>query len=107
MQLEGEAFLFDHDGLLRLAFPAGVALVGLLLANAYRGAGRRTVSRPLLEAGIGLALAFVLQGGVLAAGLDPLVPWWVMTTGGAVGVLLISGLRMLFPPDTNNQLGAR
>jgi hypothetical protein len=96
--LRGEALLRDDWGLLRLATPAGMALLGLMLEDAYAKPGWRTrfqlARGPLL--GIGLALAS--QGIFWISSPRLAVPRSIFFSGSIAGLLLSSAVRILIPP---------
>jgi hypothetical protein len=96
--LKGEALLRDEWELMRLATPAGMALLGLMLEDAYAKPGWRTrfqlARGPLL--GIGLALAS--QGIFWISSPRLAVPPWILFYGCAAGLLLSSAVRILIPP---------
>ena len=97
----GGTLLRGPWGLLRLAIPAAIAMLGMMLEDAYANPGRRSalklVRGPLL--GLGLALA---SQGVLWAG-DPglSIPRPIALYGCAMSLLLSSAVRLLFPPMAN------
>jgi hypothetical protein len=96
--LSGEALLRDEWELLRLAAPAGMTLLGLMLEDAYAKPTRRSrfqlARGPLL--GIGLALAS--QGIFWMSSPHLAVPRWIFFYGCAAGLLLSSAVRILIPP---------
>jgi hypothetical protein len=81
-----------REGLLLLAIPCGIALVMLMLADAYADPRKKSVVRPVLAVG----LAFVAVFAVHLAG--PLLPQVVMAVGSGMSMLFLLVLRMLFPP---------
>ena len=89
-------FLLEQWAFVRLAVPAVVALLVLVLVDAYATPGKRSPLGPVRDAVFGL----------MVAGLTGSVPLPVMLMGGGMSVLLVSGLRMLFPPDENRPRGA-
>ena len=89
-------FLLEEWALLRLAVPVVVALWVLVLVDAYAAGPKRSPLYPVRDAVIGL----------MVAGLTWSVPVRVMLMGGGMSVLLVSALRMLFPPDENRPRGA-
>ena len=104
--LAGTAFLHEPRGLLRLAIPAAVALGVLVLADAYVDPRKRPAPMPLLEATMGLGVAAISQAALWAADPSLVLPRWILITGGGFSVLLVSTLRMLFPPTDNRPRGA-
>ena len=96
-----ETLLNGRWGLLRLAVPAATALVALMLEDAYAAPGKRSPLKLVRGPAFGLAVALLWQA-VLAAGSRELaLPRWIMFSGGAISLLLVSTLRMLFPPVTD------
>jgi hypothetical protein len=100
------AFLREQWGLLRLAVPAGMALLGLILEDAYANPGRRSRLSVFRGPVLGLGLALVAQGVFSAGNQDLAVPRWIMFYGCAMSLLLSSAVRMLFPPATHRLQGA-
>ena len=94
----GIEFFEDQSGYLRLAAPAAITLLALVLIDAYADPRKRSPLRPILSAALAIALAFLSQT-ILAAG-DPAlaIPRWILIPGAAMALLLLSTLRMLFPP---------
>ena len=105
-KLEGMAFLHEQWGLVRLAIPTVVALVALMLGDAYANPGKRSPLKPFLEATLGVGFAALSQAALWTAGHELVLPRWIMISGGGVSVLLISTLRVLFPPGDNRPRGA-
>jgi hypothetical protein len=99
-------FLYEQSGLVKLAIPAAVALIALVLGDAYAREGKRSPVRPLVEAALGVTFAFLSQAALKATHGDWVVPHWIMLSGGGTSLLLVCGLRMLFPPDTRRPRGA-
>ena len=89
------ALLTDERGLLRLAIPPAVVLVSLMLADAYADARKRSPLRPILGTALAAGLAFLSQA----------LPQPIMIAGGSLSLLLISALRLLFPPIADRPLG--
>jgi len=96
--LSGGALLRDDWGLLRLAAPAAMTLLGVMLDDAYAKPARR--SRLQLARGpvVGAGLALASQGIFWISSPDLAVPRWIFCYGCAAGLLLSSAVRMLFPP---------
>jgi len=97
------ALLRESWGLMRLAIPAFVTVLGLVLDDAYADPRQPPwlgmVRAPLV--GIGLALA---SQTLLAAGFA--VPRLTLAFGCAMGLLFSTGVRMLFPPAFSHPQGA-
>ena len=99
-----EALLREPWGFLRLAIPAGTALLGLVVADAYAKPGRRSL--PGLATLFGLAFAAVSQSVLWAANPELAVPRWIMFAGCAMSLLLSSAIRMSFPSTADQLQGA-
>ena len=95
------AFLQQQWGLLRLAVPAGMALLGLMIDGAYARPGRRSLRTAVRGPVFALGLAFLSQGVLWAGGPNLAVPRWIMLYGCAMSLLLVSAVRMLFPPGSD------
>lgn len=92
----GAAYLHQHSAFVRLLLPVGVAVLLLVLRDAYSCSPRRS---PALEAGFGVGGALAVSHGNVA------LPASILFSGGALGVVLISSLRMWFPPGGNRPRG--
>jgi hypothetical protein len=100
------ALLRESWGLLRLAAPASMTVVGLVLHDAYADPRRPSswgmVRPPLLGIGLALASQAVLGAGILGLA----VPHLTLAFGCAMGLLFSTGVRMLFPPASSHPQGA-
>jgi len=94
--------LFDKYGFARLAIPPVTFLVAIVLADAYSVPAKRWPLKPLLGPILGLALTY-------AAELNArwVLPASVLAWGGAISVLLVSTLRLIFPPVTERLQAAK
>ena len=92
------SFLFQEWGLLRLAIPTAVALLTLVLADAYADPKKRSLVKPMLQAAAGVGFAFLSQVTFWATGGNFAVPVNIMLYGGGGSLILVSALRMLFAP---------
>jgi hypothetical protein len=102
--LQGGTFLREPLGPLRLALPAVVALLGLVLDDAYANPGRpRNIARGPAGA---IALAGVSQGMLFAGRSHIALPIWITVYGCATGLILSSVVRILFPPVSDQLQGA-
>jgi hypothetical protein len=94
--------LFSADGYARLAIPAVIFLVAIILADAYSDPKKRWPLKPVLGPALGLALAYAVElnsrWGLPAA---------VLAWGGGLSVLLVSTLRLIFPPVTERPQAAK
>jgi hypothetical protein len=104
--LEDRAFLSEPWGLLRLAIPAAMALLGLILEDAYAKPGRRSPLNLARGPVLGLGLALLSQGMFRISNPDLALPSWIMYYGCVLGLLLSSTVRILFPPVTDQLQGA-
>jgi hypothetical protein len=99
------ALLYEPWALARLAIPGAVALLALVLENAYARPGHRSPLRLVRGPLLGVAWMLLFQAmlvfqAALSTGHSPLtLPWWILLYGGAFGLLLTSALRMLFSPQ--------
>lgn len=93
------AFLSGPWGLLRLAVPAAIVLVALIFADAYADPTRRSPLKPVLGAALGVGFAFLSQAILSAGNRKFTVPRWIMIYGGAMSLLLVSALRIIFTGD--------
>jgi hypothetical protein len=102
--------LFERLGLLRLAIPVVVALMVVMLGDAYarpmERTGKRSSLRPLMQATLAVGIACLAQTAFSAAGFAFALPWWIMISGGAFGVVALSMVGMLFPPNDHRPRGA-
>lgn len=90
------SLLFQDWGLLRIGIPPALALFTLMLVDAYARPEKRWPLKPLFGAVLAIAVAFVSQA----------LPQRVMIPGISMGLLLLSTLRMLFPPVTDRPQNA-
>ena len=93
-------------GLLRLAIPAAMAMLGLILDDTYANPGRRSALSLARGPLLGLALALASQGMLWSSNPGLAIPPLVTFYGCAMSLLLSSAVRMLFPPVTEQLLGA-
>ena len=102
--LQGGALLREPLGPLRLAVPAAMALLGLVLDDVYANPGR---PRNIAQApAVAIAFAAVSQGMVLVSKSFLAIPIWTTVLGCAIGLILSSVVRILFPPISNQPQGA-
>jgi hypothetical protein len=91
-------FLTDQWGLLRLAIPAAVALVTVMLGDAYANAEKQSPLKAIQGATLAIGVACLSQMALLISNPAWALPRWTMLAGGEVGLLLVSSVRMLFLP---------
>lgn len=85
--------LFHQYGFARLAIPPAIFLVAIVLADAYSDPRKRWLLRPLFGPTLGLALTYAVELNHRLALPSPVLAW-----GGALSLLLVSTLRLMFPP---------
>jgi hypothetical protein len=88
------AALLDERGFVRLAIPPAIFLAATILADAYSNPKRRWRLKPLFGPMLGFALAYAVQ---------PVLEQWalpasVLAWGSGISLLLVSTLRLAFPP---------
>lgn len=103
--LQDGMLLREQAGLLRLAIPAAMAIVGLILDDAYANPARQSVLSFVRAPLLGLVLALASQELLWIGKPDLAIPRWTLFYGCAAGLLLSSAIRMLFPPITGQLLG--
>jgi hypothetical protein len=104
--LNDGAILQEQWGLLRLAIPAAMATLGLILDDIYANPGRRSPLNLARGPLLGLVMALASQGLLWISNPDLTLPRWVMFYGCAMSLLLSSAVRILVPPVTEQLLGA-
>ena len=92
------SLLYGHPGFLLLAVPTTIAAVALLLCNAYSDPQRTPVSKPILQSAGCISLAVLGQSLAADMRASFAVPDRTVLYGGLLAMLLLSPLRMLFPP---------
>lgn len=91
-------FLKNEWALFRLAIPVAVALVAVTLVDAYANPEKRSPLKAIDAVANAIVVAWVSQLVLGAGNPDWALPRWTRMGGGCMGLLLISSLRMLFPP---------
>jgi drug/metabolite transporter (DMT)-like permease len=81
-----------REGLLRLAIPGAIALVVLMIADAYADPRKKSLLRPVLAVALAFACVFAVHAG------RPLLPGPTLAAGSGMSILFLLVLRMLFPP---------
>ncbi|HEV2324308.1 MAG TPA: hypothetical protein VGS10_10205 [Terracidiphilus sp.] len=100
------AFLQLHSSLLRLAIPSGVALLGLILEDAYTRPGNRPGLGPGRGPLLGIALALVAEGAFHFFHPALAIPGWSLSYGCAIGLILTTSARMVLPPAADQLRGS-
>jgi hypothetical protein len=91
-------FLYAHAGFARLAIPTGVAVICLILSNAYADPEKRSPMTAMLQSLVSIAMAFLGQAAIFDTRPSLAVPFGIMLWGSCISFVLVSSLRMLFPP---------
>jgi len=92
----GARYVCLHAGFVRLLGPVALAFVALIVGDIYDGGRRRA---PVVAAGLGVGCAAAVSRANAA------FPGWILLWGGALGLALVSTLRMWFPPGGNRPRG--
>ena len=100
------ALLQAQWGLLRLAIPAGITLLVVMLEDAYASPARRSPLSLVRGPVLGLAFALASQGLFWSGNPELALPRWILLYGSAMSLLLSCAVRMLFPPATQQLHGA-
>ena len=102
-----KAFLYQHAGFARLALPTLVAVLAMLIGNAYFGPVTESVLNPILQSTLSLTLAFLGQTAIFDTRPALAVPLTVMLFGSFASVLVLSALRILSPPISTETKAVR
>jgi hypothetical protein len=97
--------LRDQLGHLRLAIPAVMVMLGLILDDVYANSGRRPAVSLARGPVLGVVLAWASQEILATGGTNVALPRWTMIYGCGMGLLLSSAVRMLFPPAAGQLQG--
>ena len=76
----------------------GLALAVLKLEDAYANPGKRWPLTPIMQATLSFAIVCLFQAVLIEIDARWAVPLRITIYGGAVSIVLVSTLRMLFPP---------
>src|ERR1035438_8385062 len=90
-----DELLFREYGFARLAVPPAIVLAAIVLGDAYSDPKKRLPLKPLFGPTLGLVLIFAVELNHRWA-----LPVSVLAWGGALGVLIVSTLRLTLPPIT-------
>jgi hypothetical protein len=93
--------LFRECGFARVAIPPAIFLVAIILADAYNDPKKRRQFKPLFGPTLGLGVTYAVEFNQRWA-----LPASVLAWGGALSVLLVSTLRLAFPPVTERPQAA-
>ena len=97
--------LSDDFGFIRLAIPTAAALLALVTADAYSDPRKKSPLKPILGSVLAVASAFLSQAA-LSGIPQTALPGMIMVGGCSAAVLLLSTLRLLFPPPADRPRGA-
>ncbi len=103
--LKDGAFLTEQWGLVRLAIPVVMAMLGLILEDTYAKPGRRSQLNLVRGPVLALGLAWASQGMFRMSDSGLAVPIWIMLYGCSTSFLLSSAVRILFPPASDQLQG--
>ena len=98
-------FLSERWGLPRLAIPTAIALLGLLLEDAYARPGARSPLQLTRGPLFGVLFALASQGVLRMTDWGLALPSWILYYGCAFSFVLSSALRLLFPPAVDRLQG--
>jgi hypothetical protein len=99
--LAGAAIVREPGGLLRLALPAALAMLGLTLDDTYAPIGPKSSLRMVRGPLLGFLFAFVSQETFRIGHPDLALPRWIFLDGGPPALLLSSTIRICFPPASS------
>lgn len=94
--------LLREYGYASLAIPPAIFLVAIIFADAYSDAKKRWPLKPLLGPILGLVLTYSMELNQRWA-----LPAAVLAWGGGLSVLLVSTLRLIFPPVSERPQAAK
>ena len=103
--LDDRAILHQPLGLMRLAIPAAMVLLGLILDDVYAHPGRRSPLKLAQGPVIGLGIALASQAMLQIARPDLALSRFAVLYGCAMSLLLSSAVRIFFPPVTEQLQG--
>lgn len=91
---------------MRLAIPAGITQLTVMLEDAYARPGRRSPLSLVRGPVLGLAFALASQGLFWSGNPKLALGRWTFLYACAMSLLLSCAVRMLFPPSTQQFQGA-
>jgi hypothetical protein len=100
------ALQHDSWGLLRLAIPSALVLLGMLLDDAYAKRGQRSQLQLIRGPLLGIAFAFLSQAVLWAAGSSLTLSLRIVLWAGALGLVLTLALRLAFSPRSTSPPGS-
>jgi hypothetical protein len=108
----GAAWLWDETffgvnqwGLLLLSIPPAMAMLGLILDDAYATHGPRSPMTVIRGPVLGLGLALTSQGIARISNPDLALPGWIVFYGCAISLLASSTVRIFFPAAADQLKG--
>ena len=93
--------VYRQGGLLRLAIPCAIALLVLVLADAYADPRKRSILRPFLSVTVAFVVVFLVEL------VRPLLEPTMLAIGSGFSVMFLLMVRMLFPPRADRPLQAQ
>lgn len=94
--------LFREYGFARLAIPPAIFLAAIILSDAYSNPTKRRPLKALFGPILGLAVTYAVELDHRWALATSVLAW-----GGAVSVLVVSMLRLIFPPVIDRPQAAK
>jgi hypothetical protein len=85
--------IFRENGFARLAAPPVIFLATIILADVYGDPKKRSPLRAMFGPSLGFALSYAIELNRAWTLPIPVLAW-----GGALGALIISTLRVIYPP---------
>jgi hypothetical protein len=104
--LRDRAILSETWSLLRLAIPAAIVMLGLILDDTYAAPGPRSSLQLARGPVLGVVMALASQEMLWIGKSGLALPRWIMFYGCAMSLLLSTAIRILFPPVSRQPLGA-
>ena len=93
--------LTDGRGLWWLAISTAIGMAALVLADAYARVSQRWALASIRGAVLGVGFTVLFQVILSTVNGNLAIPAWISFAGGTTGVVLLSIVRMLFPPVTD------
>ncbi len=103
----GGMFLRERWSFSRLAVPVVMAVAGLVLDDTYANPLRQPFLNVVRAPLLGLVLALASQELLRVETTGVAIPRWILLCGCTAGLLLTSGIRILFPPLTGTFLSVK
>jgi hypothetical protein len=93
--------LTEEWGLWWLAISAAIGMAALVLGDAYTRVGQRGALASVRGAVLSVGFTILFQVALSTVNRNLAIPAWISFAGGTTGVVLLSIVRMLFPPVTD------